>query len=171
MKHLFQILAVSSNAVVSGTFIPESLSTLTNNLWIFGLWICDLVNLCGLIGCLILHLSSYGQPDSSAGYGPVLVKLLAYIPSVHLNSKVRSEPLPIASWAKIWKLETCIFQSHIFSGLELARVPQVPGTRRNSEHHLWHPQILRFLILTKSSFYVISGTLSFQFLTQALLFR
>ena len=31
------------------------------------------------------------------------------------------------------------------SGLELARVP---GTRRNSEHHLRHPRILRFLILT-----------------------
>ena len=31
-----------------------------------------------------------------------------------------------------------------FSGLELARVPRVPGTRRNSEHHLWHPRILRF---------------------------
>jgi hypothetical protein len=34
------------------------------------------------------------------------------------------------------------------SGLELARVPRVPGTRRNSEHHLRHPRILRFLILT-----------------------
>ena len=34
------------------------------------------------------------------------------------------------------------------SGLELARVPRVPGTRQNSEHHLWHPRILRFLILT-----------------------
>ena len=31
------------------------------------------------------------------------------------------------------------------AGLELARVPRVPGTRRNSEHHLWHPLILRFL--------------------------
>ena len=37
---------------------------------------------------------------------------------------------------------------HTYSGLELARVPRVPGTRRNSEHHLWHPWILRFLILT-----------------------
>ena len=58
------------------------------------------------------------------------------------------------------------------SGLELARVPRVPGTRRNSEHHLWHPLILSFLILTgtlQSSFYLISGTLSFKFLTQALL--
>ena len=36
----------------------------------------------------------------------------------------------------------------LISGLELARVPRVPGTRRNSEHHLWHPWILRFLILT-----------------------
>ena len=35
-----------------------------------------------------------------------------------------------------------------YTGLELARVPQVPGTRRNSEHHLWHPWILRFLALT-----------------------
>ena len=34
------------------------------------------------------------------------------------------------------------------TGLELAQVPRVPGTRRNSEHHLWHPRILRFLILT-----------------------
>ena len=34
------------------------------------------------------------------------------------------------------------------AGLRLARVPRVPGTRRNSEHHLWHPQILRFLIIT-----------------------
>ena len=34
------------------------------------------------------------------------------------------------------------------AGLELARVPRVPGTRQNSEHHLWHPLILRFLILT-----------------------
>ena len=34
------------------------------------------------------------------------------------------------------------------SGLELARVPRVPGTCRNSEHHLWHPRILRFLILS-----------------------
>ena len=33
-------------------------------------------------------------------------------------------------------------------GLELARVPRVPGTRQNPEHHLWHPRILRFLILT-----------------------
>ena len=24
----------------------------------------------------------------------------------------------------------------------------MPGTRRNSEYHLWHPRILRFLILT-----------------------
>ena len=40
---------------------------------------------------------------------------------------------------------------HVFctsSGLELARVPRVPGTHQNSEHHLWHPLILRFLILT-----------------------
>ena len=34
------------------------------------------------------------------------------------------------------------------AGLELARVPRVPGTRRNSEYLLWHPLILRFLILT-----------------------
>ena len=33
------------------------------------------------------------------------------------------------------------------SGLELARKMWVPGTRRNSEHHLWHPRTLRFLIL------------------------
>ena len=33
-----------------------------------------------------------------------------------------------------------------YSGLELARVPRVPGNRRNSEHHLWHPR--KFLILT-----------------------
>ena len=30
------------------------------------------------------------------------------------------------------------------TGLELARVP---GTRRNSGHHFWHPRILSFLIL------------------------
>ena len=36
----------------------------------------------------------------------------------------------------------------IMAGLELARVPRVPGTRQDSEHHLWHPLILRFLILT-----------------------
>ena len=36
------------------------------------------------------------------------------------------------------------------TGLELARVPRVPGTRQNSEHHLWHPLILRFLILTST---------------------
>ena len=42
-----------------------------------------------------------------------------------------------------------IRSTHYFlTGLELARVPRVPGTRRNSEHHLWHPRILRFLILT-----------------------
>jgi hypothetical protein len=34
------------------------------------------------------------------------------------------------------------------SGLELARVPRVPGIRRNSKRHLGHPRILRFLILT-----------------------
>jgi hypothetical protein len=34
------------------------------------------------------------------------------------------------------------------TGLELAWVPRVPGTRRNSGHDLWHPQILSFLILT-----------------------
>ena len=75
------------------------------------------------------------------------------------------------------------------AGLELARVPRVLGTRQNSEHHLWHPRILRLLILTRvprvpgtrqnsehhlwhpqSSFYVTSGTLSFKFLTQALSF-
>ena len=33
-------------------------------------------------------------------------------------------------------------------GLELAWVPLVPGTCRNNEHHLWHPRILRFSILT-----------------------
>ena len=61
-----------------------------------------------------------------------------------------------------------------YSGLELARVPRVPGTRWNSEYISplapadfenlstnLHPQ---------SSFYVASGTLSFKFLTQALLF-
>ena len=37
---------------------------------------------------------------------------------------------------------------YILTGLELARVPRVPGTRWNSEHHLRHPRILRFLILT-----------------------
>ena len=36
----------------------------------------------------------------------------------------------------------------LLTGLELARVPRVPGTRQNSEHHLWHLQILNFLILT-----------------------
>ena len=58
------------------------------------------------------------------------------------------------------------------SGLDLARVPRVPGTRRNSEHHHWHPRILRFLVLTGKrrdhSMYVPGGTLSFNFLTQAL---
>ena len=39
-------------------------------------------------------------------------------------------------------------------------MPWVPGTCRNSEHHLWHPQ---------SSFYVIRGTLSFKFQTLALI--
>ena len=34
-----------------------------------------------------------------------------------------------------------------YIGLELPRMPRVPDTRRNSEHHLWHPRILRFLIL------------------------
>ena len=34
------------------------------------------------------------------------------------------------------------------AGLELARVPRVPGNRQNSKHHLWHPRILRFLIVT-----------------------
>ena len=56
-------------------------------------------------------------------------------------------------------------------GLELDQVLRVPGTRLNSEHHLWHPRILRFLILTgtpQSSFYVTSGTLGFKFITQAL---
>jgi hypothetical protein len=47
---------------------------------------------------------------------------------------------------------TCGMKGHLksvcYTGLELARVPRVPGTRRNSEHHLWHPRILRFLILT-----------------------
>ena len=36
----------------------------------------------------------------------------------------------------------------IISGLELARVTRVPGTGQNSEHHLRHSRILRFLILT-----------------------
>jgi hypothetical protein len=35
--------------------------------------------------------------------------------------------------------------SQYISGLELARVP---GTRQDSEHHLRHPLILRFLVLT-----------------------
>ena len=64
----------------------------------------------------------------------------------------------------------------LMSGFELAWVPRVPGTGWNSEHHLWHPQILRFsqswVLNTKmhpqSSFYVTSGTLRFKFLTQAL---
>ena len=38
--------------------------------------------------------------------------------------------------------------SKLYAGLELAWVPRVPGTRRNSEHHLRHLRILRFLILT-----------------------
>ena len=37
------------------------------------------------------------------------------------------------------------FFACVLSGLELERVP---GTRQNSEHHLRHPRILRFLIIT-----------------------
>ena len=40
-----------------------------------------------------------------------------------------------------------ISQDYSIAGLELARVPRVPGTRQNSEHHLWHPRILWYLIL------------------------
>ena len=61
----------------------------------------------------------------------------------------------------------------LHTGLELARVPRVPGTRRNSEHQLWHPWILRFLNTNwhpQSSLYVISGTLILKFLTQALIY-
>ena len=47
-------------------------------------------------------------------------------------------------------LITTVFAHKVkaITGLELARGPGGPGTRRNSEHHLWHPRILRFLILT-----------------------
>ena len=40
------------------------------------------------------------------------------------------------------------FYYKLSTGLELAQVPRVPSTRRNFEHHLWHPRILRFLMLT-----------------------
>ena len=46
-----------------------------------------------------------------------------------------------AIFKKFWRVE-------YWAGLELARVPRVPGTLRNSEHHLWHPRILWSLILT-----------------------
>ena len=55
----------------------------------------------------------------------------------------------------------------------LPQVPQVPGTHQDSEHHLCHLRILRSLILTglpRGSFYVTSNTLSFNFLSQALLY-
>ena len=58
---------------------------------------------------------------------------------------------------------------NILAGLELARVPRVPGTQFWTSplapadfevlNTNWHPQ---------SSFYVTSGTLGFKFITQAL---
>ena len=57
--------------------------------------------------------------------------------------------LDIVKRNKLWK-KSHIFFWNYFAGLELARVPRVPGTCRNSEHHLCHPRILRFLILKPS---------------------
>lgn len=62
----------------------------------------------------------------------------------------------------------------MLSGLMLARVLRVAGTKRNYEHHLWHSQILKFINTNwhpQSSFYGKSDTLSFQLLTQALAFK
>ena len=78
--------------------------------------------------------------------------------------------LHLAIWA-FWAAEKTVLSSCVNTWLEIARVPRVPGTRRNSEHHLWHPWILRFLILTcthRAHSHVTCGTLSFKFLTQAL---
>ena len=47
----------------------------------------------------------------------------------------------------VWQYSS-VQTKHDKAGLELAQVPRVPGTRQNSVHHLWHPRILRFLILT-----------------------
>ena len=47
----------------------------------------------------------------------------------------------------------------------------VPCTHQNSGHHFWHPLILRVFNTNwnpQSSYYVTSGTLSFKFLTHAL---
>ena len=61
----------------------------------------------------------------------------------HVHKQCRNFPTKFESFILIE------FNNHdIYTGLELARVPRVPGTRQNYEHQLWHPQILRFLILT-----------------------
>ena len=49
-----------------------------------------------------------------------------------------------AVYSEVWISYEVIYHA----GLELAQVLRVPGTCRNSEHHLWHPWILRFLLLT-----------------------
>ena len=55
----------------------------------------------------------------------------------------------VASDVCFIKTDTLYIGYHLcIAGLELARVPRVPGTRRNSEHHLRHPLFLRFLLLT-----------------------
>ena len=78
----------------------------------------------------------------------------------------------VASDVCFIKTDTLYIGYHLcIAGLELARVPRVPGTRRNSEHHLRHPLFFEVLNANwhlQSSFYVTSGTLSFKFLTQAL---
>ena len=57
---------------------------------------------------------------------------------------------PVASQEMCQYLSLVTLELYLrqITGLELARVPRVPGTRQNSEHHLWHLRILWFLILT-----------------------
>ena len=40
-----------------------------------------------------------------------------------------------------------IRNSHPLLGLVLAQASEVPGTQEILEHHVWHPQILRLLVL------------------------
>ena len=58
-----------------------------------------------------------------------------------LDKKLDIQGVPVHLEAVASVATTC-------TGLELAWVPRVPGTRQNTEHHLWHLRILRFLILT-----------------------
>ena len=75
-------------------------------------------------------------------------------PQLCLGKHVYDQTFYVCSWT-LERISTSLFRCSVsffvkdsarklFSINLILQVSQVPGTRRNSLHHLWHPQILRF---------------------------